>query len=156
MGGTADTLSYDDGSGIVDLLSGLSGSEPAVTDIEDPWGNGTVVGSSYEWEGIVVSVYNGRAGVAISVPEVGDTKVQTPEGISVGSTRAEAMAAGAWTVWDQDGNGNANYLGIGSREVPDTRSLSNPGSVGIEYLMLVLADDAVGAIHVPANDFSDI
>jgi hypothetical protein len=40
--------------------------------------------------------------------------------------------------------------------VPGTTSLSNPGAVGIEYVLLIVEDDVVVQIQVPANDFSDL
>lgn len=155
-GGGGDTVAFDAGDELVDFVGVLAGSEPSVSDIEDPWGGGEVWGTRSEWDGIGVSLYDGSANVVIRTPEVGGARVQTAEAIAVGSTRAESMAAGAWAVADENGDGVAEYLGIGSREVPGTESLANPGSVGIEYVLLMLEGDAVTEIHAPANDFSDI
>ncbi len=44
----------------------------------------------------------------------------------------------------------------GGQEVPDTQSLTRPGSVGILYELFVLEGDTVIRILAPANDFSDL
>jgi hypothetical protein len=137
-------------------LGELAGEAPAVSDIEDPWGNGTSVGTRFDWEGISVSLFDGFASVWVRSPRVGEARVQTAEGVAVGSTRAQALAAGAWDSWDEEGDGVAEWLGIGSREAPGTSSLRDPGSVGIEYVLLKVEGDVVTEIQAPANDFSDL
>ena len=82
--------------------------------------------------------------------------VLTESGITIGSSRADAIAAGAWDEWDEDGNGTSDYLGIGPREVPDTESRSRPGSAGDEFFVLVMDGDSVSQIEFPGNDFGDI
>jgi len=45
---------------------------------------------------------------------------------------------------------------LGSREVSGTQSLSHPGSIGVEYLLLSMKGDVVKQIQVPADDFRDL
>lgn len=153
-GGTG--VPFDRADEVVTYVGKLAGEAPVVTDIEDPWGNGTSMGTRYEWNGIGVSVFGEYANVWVSQPVVGATRLTTAEGVGVGSTRAEATAAGAWEVYDDDGDGAADVLGIGSREVAGTTSLSRPGQDGIEYVLLRVEDDVVTQIQAPADDFSDI
>jgi len=153
-GGTGVAFEHVDE--IVTFVGELAGSAPTVSDVEDPWGNGTSIGTRYEWDDIVVTTFDGPASVWLRSATVGETSFETAGGIAVGSTRAEAMAAGAWDVYDEDGDGVADQLGIGAREVPGMQSLSNPGSVGVEFLLLGIEDDVVTEIQVPSDDFSDI
>ena len=53
-------------------------------------------------------------------------------------------------------SGIAEYVGLGSREVSGTQSLSHPGSIGVEYLLLSMKGDVVKQIQIPADDFSDL
>ncbi|GAA2586189.1 hypothetical protein [Microbacterium binotii] len=41
-------------------------------------------------------------------------------------------------------------------EISGTQSLVNPGSVGIQFVMLGLDRDTVRELQAPANDFSDL
>lgn len=40
--------------------------------------------------------------------------------------------------------------------VPGTTSLSNQGSVGVDYVMLRLENDVVTQVLAPANDYGDL
>jgi hypothetical protein len=154
--GETEETPLADGSAIVALVTELADAAPQETAIEDPWGNGEVWGTRYEWPDAVVSVFDGQANLIVRSPRIGAAPVATAAGISVGSTRAEVVAADGWDEWDEDGDGVADHLGIAGREVAGTSSLSRPGEVGIEYISLTLAQDVVTEIHLPANDFSDI
>ncbi len=155
-GAGAEAATLENPEAVLVLIEQLTGQPRAGTDMEDPWGQGDVAGTLYEWDEITVSVMGERASVVVRAPSVGGVPFRTAQGIGVGSTREEAVAAGAWDGWDEDGDGVADYLGIGEREVPGTQSLTRPDQVGIEYVMLRVAGDVVEQIHVPANDFSDI
>jgi hypothetical protein len=155
VGGGVDTVRFDAGNEVVSFVGGLADSAPTVSDIDDPWGT-AVIGTLFEWDGVALSVFGGVGDLRLRAAEIGGARLQTVEGIAVGSTRAEAMAAGAWADWDEDGDGVADHLGIGPREVPGTSSYAKPGSVGIEYVLLTIDDDVVTEIRVPVNDFSDI
>jgi hypothetical protein len=156
-GGAGDeSISLEDPEALLQLVEQLTGQPRTGVDIEDPWGQGDVMGVKYEWADIIVSVFGERANLIVRTPALGDVPVSTEEGITVGSSRSEALAAGARDGWDADGDGVADFLELGAREVPGTQSLSRPGEVGIEYLSLGMKGDVVERIDLPANDFSDL
>ena len=153
-----DLVPFSDGQGVLALFHTLTGVMPSGVEVQGPF-PGTESGlTRYEWSDVRVMLYDdGRArDIAVLAPTVNDVPIQTKEGITVGSGRAAIIAAQGWDVWDRNGDGIADYLGLGSREVPGTRSLSHPGSVGVEYLLFSMKGDTVEQINVPANDFSDI
>lgn len=154
--GETRTAGFTDGQAIIDLLHDTTGSLPdgvAVDDLEG-YESGVVV---YDWDGIAVFLApDGRARVSVEAPSIGAVRIQTVAGLGVGSSRTDAVKAQAWDQWDDDGDGLADYLGIGEREVPGTESLSRPDFVGIEFVLLVMEDDAVTEIQAPADDFSDL
>ncbi|MGH3691491.1 MAG: hypothetical protein ACRDT7_15175 [Microbacterium sp.] len=145
-------IAYDDADGAVAALSDAFGSAPTEGPVEGPYG---AVYSGFDWEGTKATVRETRIDLVVSANAPG-VIVRTPEGIGIGSTRAEAMAAGAVDGWDEDGDGVADYLSIGVREVPGTSSLVNPGEVGVEYIDLKIIDDVVTRLSSGGNDFSDI
>ncbi len=110
--------------------------------------------SPLTWPGFTVTVPNDGstrgATVRVTTPTVSGHPVVTTGGIGVGSTRAEAVAAGATEGFD------STALRLDTRDVPGTQSLQRPGEVGREYVMLVLDGDAVTQLILPANDYSDI
>lgn len=155
--GEAATYDYDDPEPMLAFIEEVTGVPRAGEDVLDPWGNGDVWGKSYRWDDITVTVLlDGPAHVTVESPTIGDAPVTVAGGVAVGSTRAEAVAAGAWDDWDADGDGVADSLGIDERPVEDTQSLSRPGEVGRQYVALRLTGDTVTAIASPDNDFSDI
>ena len=147
-----DEFPFTDGEAMVAMLEELIGTEPEISQDE------VTEITSYEWPvaRVIITPGDGFASIAIRAAEIGGIPIRTPEGLGVGSSREEAVAAGAWDDWDADSDGIADYLGIGPREVPGTQSLSNPGAVGIEYLLLGIAEDLIEQIQAPANDFSDV
>jgi hypothetical protein len=153
-----DLVPFSDGQEVLALFHALTGVMPSGVDVQGPF-PGTESGlTRYEWSDVRVMLSDdGRASdIAVLAPTVNDVPIQTKEGITVGSGRADIIAAQGWDVWDRNGDGIAEDLGLGSREVPGTHSLSRPGSVGVEYLLFTMKGDTVEQIHVPANDFSDI
>ena len=140
------------------LLADLTGTTPEVEQVDDPYGGDG--GTSYTWDELTVMVHGedeDRMRIAIVAPTVGGVPIVTAEGgLSVGSARSDVVAAGARDDYDADGDGVADYLGLGELEVPGTESLHDPGEVGIQYVLLQLAGDAVTQIQAPADDFSDI
>jgi hypothetical protein len=165
---TLDTIEYRENGGteivaldqpgpLVALIEQLSGQPPAEEEIEDPWGNGDVFGTSFRWADVTIaSLDQGPVTVTFLSPTVGDAEVKTAEGIGVGSTRAEVLAAGGWGEWDGDGDGAAELINLGMRTVPETTSLSRPGEVGAEFIGLSLNGDIVERMWSPSNDFSDL
>lgn len=148
----APVVSYRDPDGMVTALTDLFGAAPAESPVDGPY---SVVYAGFEWEGASATADETLVWVNISADAPGVT-FRTPEGIGIGSTRAEAMAAGAEDEWDEDGDGIADYLMIGMREVPDTVSLRHPGEAGVEYIVLDITDDTVTRLSSGGNDFSDI
>lgn len=145
------TLAYSIGA--VDAWTEALGTAPASSPVEGPYG-GTLASTSLDWAGLKVTVpddgsTNG-ARVFVSTPTVAGHPIVTTGGIGVGSTRAEALAAGAVEGFD------ATELRLDVRDVPGTTSLQRAGETGRQYVMLVLEGDSVAAMHLPADDFSDI
>ena len=145
-------IAYDESDMMIAGLADVFGSAPTEGPVEGPYGS---VYAGYGWEGTTATVRETRIDLVVSADAPG-VIFRTPEGIGLGSTRAEAMAAGAVDGWDEDGDGVADYLSIGMREVPGTVSLTNPGAVGVEYIDLKITGDVVSRLTSGGNDFSDI
>ncbi|SDP38058.1 hypothetical protein SAMN04487788_3281 [Microbacterium testaceum StLB037] len=145
------TLEYSLNS--VDAWTAALGTAPTQSAVEGPYG-GTLELTALTWPGFTVTVPNDGstrgATVRATTPTVSGHPVVTTGGIGVGSTRAEAVAAGATEGFD------STALRLDTRDVPGTQSLQRPGEVGREYVMLVLDGDAVTLLILPANDYSDI
>ncbi|MHC2999881.1 hypothetical protein [Microbacterium sp. HJ5] len=147
-----------EGDELLALIEELSGEPRSGEEIEGPYGG--LWGTGYEWDEITVTVSGeneDRMSVAVRATEIGGVPVVTADGdLAVGSSREDAVAAGARDGWDADEDGTADYLDLGETEVPGTQSLQNPGDVGIMFVMLGLTGDTISEIQAPANDFSDI
>jgi ABC-type amino acid transport substrate-binding protein len=148
----APAVAYRDTDGMIAALTDVFGAAPTEGTVDGPY---SVVYSGFDWDGAKATADETSVWVEISADAPGVT-FRTPEGIGIGSTRAEAMAAGAEDEWDEDGDGIADYLMIGMREVPNTVSLTHPGEVGVEYITLKITDDTVTRLNSGGNDFSDI
>ncbi|BDV30138.1 hypothetical protein Microterr_07980 [Microbacterium terricola] len=154
--GETRTVDFDDVDGVLAVFEELTGTMPEGYEPEDP--DGYVFDDTrYDWAGVTVTVWGAGtesesiASIRVVAPTVGGVPVRTPEGITVGSSREDALAAGADDPFD-----DPEYLQIGRQEVPDTESLVNPGEVGILFIVLQMEADAVAAISTPGNDFSDL
>ena len=145
-------VTYRDPDGAVALLTDAFGSVPTEGTVDAPYGG---VNTRFDWDGARMIVAHDVFWVDIAAVAPG-TIFRTPEGIGIGSTRAEAMAAGAAERWDEDGDGVADYLSIGMREVPDTTSLAHPGEIGVVFVELTLTGDVVTELRGLSDDFSDI
>ncbi|MFH8250430.1 hypothetical protein ACH3VR_08720 [Microbacterium sp. B2969] len=156
-GGATESALFRDGSQILALLESATGVRPEGTALEDTTGYGFHI-TRYDWEGLRVSVDEdaGHASVAALAPAIGDVPLTTSDGISVGSSREDAVSAGGFDDWDENQDGIADYLGINSRPVDDAESLTRPGEPGILYILLAMSGDTVEQIQSPANDFSDL
>ncbi|WP_149083970.1 MULTISPECIES: hypothetical protein [Microbacterium] len=137
---------------VIDALSDAIGVAPEEEPLEGPYGGEY---TAYVWEGLRATDDNSRIAVSVTA-DAPSVTFTTPEGIGLGATRDEARSAGAEDEWDEDGDGIADYLKIGMREVAGTRSLAHPEEVGVEYVLLVLTEDVVTGIQSGANDYSDI
>lgn len=147
-----EIVPFEDVDGLVASFTGLFGIAPDESMVEGAYGSAY---TAYDWASVRVLVADTRATVTVSAKAPGVAFI-TEQGIALGSTRAEALAAGAVDDWDENGDGTADYLRIGMREVPGTQSLSTPGAVGVEYLTLKITDDTVTSVSSGGNDFSDI
>lgn len=139
--------------GAVEAWTAALGTAPTQSPVEGPYG-GTLDLTALEWPGLTLTVPNDGstrgASLRVTEPTVAGHPVVTSGGIGVGSTRAEAVAAGATEGFD------ATELRLDTRDAPGTQSLQRPGEVGREYVMLVLEGDSVTQIILPGNDYSDI
>ncbi len=154
--GRVDVIALDDGASVLALFESINGFLPTGTEIEYPPGYPTGL-FTYRWSEVIVAVSDqGPADFVILSPTINGVPIQTTEGIAVGSSRSEVVAAGVRDYMDEDDDGVADHLALGSREVPGTRSLDRDGFVGAEFLLLVIYGDTVERIIVPANDFSDL
>lgn len=151
-----ELVPFSDGQGLLALFQKLTGFMPAGVALESPFEGYDWKQTSYEWSGVrvVVSEDGEASAIRILTPAVHGVPIQTQEGISVGSKRAGVLAAHGWDIYDENGDGLAEAIGLGSREVPGTQSTSHVGAVGVEYILLVMKGDAVEQILIPANDFS--
>lgn len=139
--------------GAKDAWTAALGSEP----IESP--NEIVNGYDFQetvwkWPGLQLNVPNDGSEngslVFVSASTVNGHTIRTTQGIGVGSTRAEALAAGAVDGFD------STELRLDVRDAPGTTSLQRPGEVGRQFISLILEGDTVVSIHLPADDFSDL
>ncbi|MBW9110031.1 hypothetical protein JNB63_04415 [Microbacterium trichothecenolyticum] len=159
--GVADEFLFEGAGEAEDLLVAieeLTGRPRTGEDIEGPYGG--YWGTSYTWDGVKVIVageHADRVNVAVTAPAIGGVPIVTEDGeLSVGSSREDAVAAGARDGWDADSDGIADWLEVGELEVPGTNSLVNPGGVGIMFVLLGLTGDTITEIQSPGNDFSDM
>ncbi|WP_106815523.1 hypothetical protein [Microbacterium timonense] len=155
--GATRVVRFDTPDPLLVLVEELTGVPRNGEVVEDPWGNGDMWGTTYRWDEITITVpIDGPANVAILAATLGGIPVRTTEGIGVGDSRDEVLAAGGWEHWDADGDGVSDYLGIDSRDAPDTQSLTRPGEVGRMFILAGLDGDIVSELQSPSNDFSDI
>jgi hypothetical protein len=144
--------SYADGTALISLLSAALGSKPSGT----PAPGGYDV-TTYDWGQVRASTFHdGSAAVWVEAPSLAGVRFEGPEGVEVGWTREQALAAGAQNLYDENGDGKADQLSIGAREVAGTKSLEDPSRTGREYVMLVMKGDTVALIISNGNDFSDL
>ncbi|WP_372968186.1 hypothetical protein [Microbacterium sp.] len=155
----AGSAPFDDPAAVLALLEEATGEAPVQTDLQDPPGYETDL-VSYDWDGLGVVTDEGGQGtfsrIVVDAATVSGVPIASEDGLVIGSTRDDVLAAQGWDVWDEDEDGIADYLGVGEQEVPGTTSLSRPGETGIQYLMFALTDDAVTQISAPADDYSDL
>ena len=139
------------------FLTQLTGADPQIEDVEDWWGGGTVVAHRYSWDGASFIVFDDStwAPTAITSPSLGGIPVSTHDGIAVGVSRERVDALDPREVWDEDGDGSFDQLGLEARTVPDTDSLSRPGERGEEFILVVISDGTVSRLQL-GNDFSDL
>ncbi|WP_261164528.1 hypothetical protein [Microbacterium sp. Marseille-Q6965] len=154
-GSSTREIGFEDGAGVVSLFESLTGANPQVEEVKEPYGDAVWYRLSH-FDGVSVGVDEaGHAFLSIDEAAVGGVPIRTRAGLAVGASRQEVLAAGGWDQWDADGDGVFDYLGSEPRDVEGTRSLTRPGEVGREYFLFTLDGDIVTEIQW-GNDFSDI
>lgn len=155
--GRADEVLLMDGEAVVALLEQIAG-EATVEEFDGPYDSEG--GSRYVWDGVSIAVwsYDSRGFLNVDGPTIGGIPIATTEGIAVGSTRDEALAADAFVLceYDGDGDGEPDSLAMHPEEVADALSLCRPDAVGVEYIEIGFEGDLVSRLSAPSNDFSDI
>lgn len=157
-GDTTTTAGFDDAAALLALLEDATGEAPDPTPLEDPPGYDMNL-IAYDWDGVRVLMDEsgtGYASIAVTSATMDGVPIATAEGLAVGSSRADLTAAQGWDQWDEDGDGIADYLGLGHQEVPGTVSLAHPGEVGIEFVLFQVTGDVVTQFQAPSNDYSDL
>lgn len=81
--------------------------------------------------------------------------MSTRDNIAVGVGREQVEALDPREVWDEDGDGSFDHLGVEARTVPNADSLTRPGEPGEEFIMVVISDGVVSSLGI-GNDFSDL
>lgn len=143
-------VSLRDGD-VIGFLEDALGSAPTV-DTEDTYG---IV--FYEWEGVNLTPLDGERGgrVSFTAAQSNGLTLRTEEGLTVGATRDEAIAAGAEAGYIDEETGY-DILQLDTREEPGTESLERPGETGVVYVTIVVEEGIVTQIGAPGNDFSDL
>lgn len=149
-GATVSSASLDDGD-LIGFLGDALGSLP------DPQKDDRYGFVFYDWGTVRLGTSEGVAGGWVTVSAAGENELafRTESGLTVGSTREEALAAGAVSDY-VDPEGAYEVLRLDPREVPGTTSLERPGETGVEFVSLTIVDDQVAQISVPGNDYSDL
>jgi hypothetical protein len=153
--GQEDQIAFSDVKGMLALFTSVTGASPKMTKIADLPGYSLNL-TSYEWSGVKILADEKHASISVTGSTVNGVPILTDQGISVGSSRAEVVAGQGWAVGDQNGDGAADQLGLGRREVPGTQSLSHPGSTGIRFLLVIMNGNTVQEIQSPSDDFGDL
>jgi hypothetical protein len=132
---------------VVAALAAAIGADPVVTKNGEDQANPDYV--TYEWEGALLTATNAPADTqyanwtfSVTSASVGSLNAVTDSGISVGSTRAEAEAAGA--VLDETGSEVFYRLGIDD--------IDRNGEPLPFCLYLGATDDVIDTISGPAHE----
>lgn len=148
-GSTAESARFDDTAATIAFLTAHLGGP--VSPMPHPAGYGFAF---YDWTAAhAVIPQEGSASVSFTASVVNGLAVRTSNGISVGTTKDEALAKGAT---DPEANSAWDYLQFDARPVPGTESLQNPGQLGSEFVDLEVKDGAIATILAPGNDYSDL
>ena len=158
----AGTAAYADGPGMVALLTAAFGADP-VTEVT---GGTAYPATNYAWGGDDVVVTIGGpygdgsfsdARIRVAVAEYAGLSIFTDGGVTVGTDRAAVAALAPYDpVYDGDGDGASDFLGLIPTPVPGTVSLARPGETGIAFVAVFFAGDTVTELRSPADDFSDV
>lgn len=140
------TVPFSDGGAVLDALTGVWG-EPVVTPLEGADGN--MPPMVHTWESASLTTFgDGHAELTVYTTAVQSFPVDLP-GIKVGSSREEAVAAGAVERGD-----DPNILVFDVREAAGTTSKWVDGS-GADFVQVNLKSDMVVNFVSPADDYTD-
>lgn len=145
-------VDYNEGNAVMELLAEALGETPE--GIPDPTGYPS---TTYEWDGVTLYVGDNGATTVLLNSDVQDPEIfTTDDGISLGSTVDELLAAGAKDM-HQDGNGDGidDSFRLGVQEVPGTVPYEDLDGVGTKFVSVTVVDDVVVGFTAPANDYSD-
>lgn len=142
---------------MTDFLTQITGAAPAVEDLNDWWGGGTIVAHRYSWDGVSFVVFDNStwAPPEIASSSLGGVPVSTRNGIAVGTSREQVEALDPREVWDEDGDGSFDHLGLEARDAPNTESLTRPGEPGEDFILVVISDGVVSGLGI-GDDYSDL
>ncbi|OJU68345.1 MAG: hypothetical protein BGO04_06460 [Microbacterium sp. 70-38] len=149
--GSAD---LDEGDDIGALVRQVLGA-PTSTSHDSTYGFDTT-----RWDGLALGTGAGSSDVEVHflAAHSGAIALRSSDGVSVGMTRAQVIAAGATmdTSFTDDKN-RLNELFVSQRKsVPGTTSLTHSGQTGSIFVEAVVTDGVVSTIVSPGNDFSDL
>lgn len=150
--GTEDTALYNDPKNLLALVEKAIGVSPTVSKVADR--PGYVFGNSrYVWNGMDILANETTASILVTSPAVNGIPLKTKQGIAVGSSRADVLANQGKNPYNDN---KEDSLALDFQEQPGTSSLSHPGSVGMDYILLPMEKDAVERILSPSNDYADL
>lgn len=134
----------------IEFLTQLADTAPTVVDNQK-------FGQSYKWaEGFAVVNFGAVMNVRFTASTFGGLPVGTSQGVRIGSTRAEVLALGpVETLYDGDGDGLPDSLGLEPRVVPGTQSLRFEGQEGVDYVDVGFTGDLVTSLGL-GSDWRDI
>ena len=147
------TIPYSARADLLDMLRSALG--PMAEEPTEPDALGLIV---YEWGSVRASMrQEGDIFIWVGTPEVDDVKFTGPDGVAVGWTRDQVIAAGAEDLgFDGDGDGKSDQLVMDAREVPGTKALDDPTRTGREYITIGMKGDVVEYIMSNGNDYNDV
>jgi hypothetical protein len=151
-GATLEGATFQDPEAMLALLAELLGSTPTPTESPE---FGT---TTWEWPGVLFGS-NGEdfSWLRSEAGDLGGLPLQTGEGITIGSTRAEVEALSPFDLdYDMDGDGSSDLLGLEPQPVPGTESLTFPGETGTEFIEVQVPGGEVTVLRAPSNDYSDV
>lgn len=149
----ADLKSYNylsDGVALTTDLSALFGT------VEPTAGSMDVM--SMQWKAFAVNYRTAtpeNVWVIIKISALDGVPFKTAEGIQVGGTEDEVIAAGGTLAITDPATGTKTYE-LQPVEVPGTTSLVDNSQVGSKFISVFVEDGVVTSIIAPADNYSDI
>ena len=152
QGTVLGSAEFADGAGVVEFLGDAVGSTPEGEENTEGYPI-----TSYDWGEVTLRVVDdGAASIVASSATIEGLEIRTTEGVGVGSSREAAVDAGAEEVFYADGSLQPDLLRLQVRDAPGTDSLENPGTTGVDFVLLVLEGGDVVRIFSPSSDYGDL